>query len=126
MTMIYCVDPSLYPTPDRPAKEEVSYADENGFTWKIARIENGFFVRFFGDAYFQYKHFDCELHSGAHVRVRNTGCVFIQSPDFEEFAAVRTVLKNGYTDDIWEIFEDLFTERLNNDPGLIESEITKP
>ena len=26
-----------------------SYKDENGFEWKIAMVENGFFVAYFGD-----------------------------------------------------------------------------
>ena len=44
--MIYCLKPEMYPTPEKTI-EEIIYRDENDFEWKIARVENGFFVKYF-------------------------------------------------------------------------------
>ena len=52
--MIYCLDPKMYPAPDQLI-EEISYRDENDFEWKIARVQNGFFVKYLGDEYFKDK-----------------------------------------------------------------------
>ena len=129
--------------------EELSYKDENNFEWKIARIKNGFMVRYFGEEYFKQKTFECELSNGEWVRVKNTNCIFFQNVDFETFCEVRDIIKIGYTDDffqnvdfetfcdvrdiikigytddIWETFEQLFTERFEHDKGMLESEMVR-
>lgn len=120
--MIYCVPIEQYPK-EGMFIEELSYKDENDFEWKIARIENGFMVRYFGDEYFKENTFECELSNGEWVRVKNTNCIFIQDTDFETFAEVRNVIKTGYTDDIWETFQEMFEERFEHDKGLLESEL---
>lgn len=120
--MIYCLEPALYPKPHQFI-EEISYRDENDFEWKVARISNGFFVRYFGNDYFKESVFVCELLQGETIRIKNTNCIFIQNTDFEVFAEVRNVLKNGYTDDIWETFEEMFTERFEHDKTLLKSEL---
>ena len=38
---------------------------------------------------------------------------------------VRNIIKIGYTDDIWETFEELFTERFEHDRGMLESEMVR-
>jgi hypothetical protein len=119
--MIYAVSPEIYPK-EGQFIEELKYKDENDFEWRIARIENGFMVRYFGDPYFKDSTFECELKNGEWVRVKNTGCIFFQNSDFDTFCEVRNILKLGYTDDIWETFNDLFTERLEHDRGLLASE----
>jgi ribosomal protein S17E len=35
---------------------------------------------------------------------------------------VRDTLKNGFTDDIWETFTELFTERFEHDLRILDSE----
>ena len=122
--MIYCLKPEMYPTPEQTI-EEISYRDENDFEWKIARVENGFFIRYFGEPYFKETYFSCELKSGEHILINNTNCIFIQDTDFETFAEVRNVIKIGYTDDIWETFQEMFEERFEHDKGLLESELVK-
>ena len=122
--MIYCLDSEIFPNA-RQALEYISYKDENDFEWEIARVENGFFVKYLGEPYFKDTYFSCDLKSGEHVLVNNTNCIFIQDTDFETFAEVRNVIKIGYTDDIWEVFQEMFEERLDHDKRLLESEIIK-
>jgi len=122
--MIYCLSPELYPNAEQII-EEICYQDENQFEWKIARVKNGFFVKYFGGLYFKDPYFSCELKSGKYILVNNTNCIFIQDCSFEIFAEVRNVIKTGYTDDIWETFQEMFEGRLNHDIGMLESEIVK-
>lgn len=121
--MIYCLDPTTtYPQPGQ-FLEEITYKDENGFEWRIARVNNGFFVRYYGDSYFRESVFECETIRGDRIMVYNTGCLFFATTDFETFCHVRDILKNGWTDDIWDIFTELFTERFNQSNRLLEIEI---
>lgn len=122
--MIYCFKPELYPTLKQTI-EQVIYLDENGQVWKIARVKNGFFVRYFGDSYFKETYFSIDIKTGEHILIKNTNCVFIESPDFETFELVRNVIKNGYTDEIWDTFEEMLQERLERDKRLLESEIVR-
>ncbi len=112
----------MYPTPDLFI-EELVYKDENDFEWRIARIEGGFMVKFFGVEYFTETYFDFTVSTGKHFLLNNTGCIFFKDTDFETFAEMRDVLKNGYTDEIWEVFEDLFTERFEQDESILECEV---
>ncbi len=120
--MIYCLSPKHYPTPEQTL-EEISYSDENGFEWKIARVKNGFFVKYFGEPYFKENNFRCDLKSGEHISIKNTNCIFIQDTDFETFSEIRTVIKIGYTDDIWETFQEMFEERFEHNKCVLESEL---
>lgn len=122
--MIYCVPPEIYPTSNQSI-EEVIYRDENDFEWKISRVQNGFFIRYFGDPHFQDDYFSCDLDSGEHILINNTNCIFIQDSSFETFEEVRNIIKIGYTDDIWEAFEEMFEERFEHDKGILESEIVR-
>jgi len=65
------------------------------------------------------------LKGGEHILINNTNCIFIQDTDFETFAEVRNVIRIGYTDDIWETFQEMFEERFEHDKGLLESELVK-
>jgi len=121
--MIYCVEPSIYPDAPELHIEEIMYQDENNFEWRIARVQNGFFVRYFGHSYFMERYFICELPSGKEIRIRNTGCLFIQDTSIETFSEVRNVLKTGFTDDIWETLEEMLTERLTHDPRITVAEM---
>jgi hypothetical protein len=123
--MIYAIKPEHYPEPEQRL-EELTYKDENDFEWRISRINNGFIVKYFGDSYFKEKFFCCQLKSDQIVRVNNTNCIFFQDASFETFCIVRDILKNGFTDDIWECFEEFFTERFEHDKGMIESEFYPP
>ena len=120
--MIYLLDPALYPAPGQHL-EEIEYQDENDFTWKIARVQNGFFIRYFGDKYFQEKYFSIELADETSLLLRNTNCIFVADAGFDTFFHFRDILKTGWTDDIWDAIEEMLTERLRLDPGLLESEI---
>lgn len=120
--MIYCVKTEMYPTPEK-CIEEISYRDGNDFEWKIARVENGFFIKYFGEEYFKETYFSCNLKNGDHILINNTNCIFVKDSDFETFANFRDIVKIGYTDDIWESIEELFAERFEHDRGLLESEI---
>jgi len=120
--MIYCVPIEQYPK-EGSFIEELIYKDVNFFEWRIARIENGLMVKYFGDEYFKESTFECTLLNGTHIRVKNTNCIFFKDVDFETFCEVREIIKIGYTDDIWETFEELFTERFEHDRHLLQSEI---
>lgn len=120
--MIYCIPPSAYPK-EGQAIEEIVYKDENEFEWRIARVVNGFIVRYFGPPYFKENLFICELQSGETFFVKNTNCIFFKTTDFETFCDVRDVIKSGYTDDIWSAMQEFFMERFEHDKGMLESEI---
>ena len=120
--MVYCLDLKLYPIKNQFI-EEIKYKDENDLEWRIARVQNGFFVRYFGHDYFCENSFDCQIDSGKTIRVKNTNCIFFQDANFETFCEMRNILKTGWTDDIWESIQDFLTIRLQQSTGLIESEI---
>lgn len=119
--MIYSTEIEKFPV-DEQHKECHSYNDENGFEWKIARVENGFFVAYFGDPYFKDKIFALDIDDKC-VKLNNTGCFFIQCTDFESFYEFREILKTGWTDDIWDCIGEFLAERLKNDEGLMECEL---
>ena len=102
--------------------ERIAYKDENDYDWVIARVKNGFFVAYYGHEYFKEKHFSLTI-KGKDILINNTGCFFIQDANFDTFYEFRNVLKNGFTDDIWDVIGDLITERLQNDRGLLACEI---
>lgn len=120
--MIYAIPIEKYPK-EGQFIEELKYHDENDFEWRLARVMNGVMIRYFGDSYFKENTFECELNTGETIRVKNTNCIFVQDETFDTFFNIRNILKTGYTDDIWETLEELFTERLNQDKGLLESEL---
>lgn len=120
--MIYCIEIDLYPKEGQYI-EEISYLDENNFEWRICRIENGFMVKYFGDDYFRESVFDIELSNGKNFRIKNTNCIFFKDSNFDTFCNVRDILKNGFTDEIWEAFESCFKVRFEINDGFIESEI---
>lgn len=119
--MIYCVDKNNYPKEGK-FLEEISYKDENDFEWRIARIDNGLMVIYLGDEYFSNDTFQCVVSSQEHISIKNTKCVFFKDASFETFCEIRDIIKNGYTDDIWESFETLFVERFKNNKDILESE----
>jgi len=119
--MIYLVDEKIYPTKEF-CSEEIEYRDQNDFLWKIARVENGFFIRYFGDKYFSDQIF-CVQPKGKNLfMIFNTCTIFYQDADFEAFCSFRDILKEGYTDDIWEAVKFLLEERFLHDEGMLESE----
>jgi hypothetical protein len=115
------------PLDDYPSKEqfveEITYEDKNGFEWRIARVENGFIVAYFGASYFSPKTFECQIHQRKRKRIKNTNCVFVQNTDFDTFCHFRNILQAGYTDTIWETFEEFFTERLRQNDDILECEV---
>lgn len=119
--MIYCIPSKDYPNKEQFI-EELEYKDENDFIWKIARIENGFIIKYFGDEYFKDNTFECELLSGNWISINNTNCIFFKDADFDAFCEMRDILKNGYTDDIWDTLNDFFTERFNQNEDILECE----
>lgn len=119
--MIYALPIEKYPK-ENQTLETIQYQDENDFEWRIARVENGFFVRYYGDEYFSPTLFCCEVNDKVIARVKNTNCIFIQDGSFEAFTKMRTLLKSGWTDDIWEAIENLFTERFEKGSAILESE----
>lgn len=119
--MIYSIEIEKFPK-KKQCKELISYLDENNEEWKIGIVENGFFVGYFGDPYFKDKYFDLTINK-EHKLLMNSGCFWVQDLEFDTFYNFREILKNGFTDDIWEIIGELITERLMNDPGLTECEI---
>lgn len=119
--MIFSTLLTDFPTPDLYL-ECFSYKDQNEFEWKIARVKNGFFVAYFGDSYFKNKTFELSYDAITHF-INNTGCFFIESMDFDVFYNVRNVLKSGYTDDIWEIIEEMIKDRVELSDIFMECEI---
>lgn len=120
--MIYCIPKKNYPKKGQH-NEEIVYKDQNDFEWKIARIENGFIIGYFGDDYFSPNSFECELEEGITFRINNTRCILIQDTNFDTFVHFRTILNQGFTDDIWDVFEELFTERLQINSERLECEV---
>jgi hypothetical protein len=121
--MIYCVEPSICPDAPESYIEEITYQDENDFEWRIARVQNGFFVRYWGHPYFMEPSFICQLPTGEEIRLRNTGCLFIQDTSLETFSEIRNMLKTGFTDEVWETFEEMLIERLMHDPRITVAEM---
>ena len=121
--MIYSTEIEKFPNEEQYL-ECHSYLDENDFEWKIARVQNGFFVAYFGDPYFKDKYFDLEI-KGKGKLLLNSGCFFVQNEDFDVFYEFRTILKEGCTDDVWDSIGEFLTERLTHDDGLMECEIVK-
>ena len=121
--MIYAIPSDNYPK-EGQFIEEHSYKDENDFEWRIARINNGFMIRYFGDPYFSEKYFSIDAN-GKHYLVNNTNCIFFRDSSFETFCDLRDILKEGYTDEIWESFAEFFEERFIHNEGFLESEIVK-
>lgn len=120
--MIYSTEIEKFPNKEQYL-ECHSYQDENDLEWKIAMVENGFFVAYFGDSYFKDTHFDLSVN-GKGLLLLNSGCFFIKNSDFDTFYEFRNILKNGFTDDIWDSIGELLTERLIQDDGLMKCEIT--
>lgn len=120
--MIYLLPEKDYPNPSQYL-EEFEYKDENDFTWKVARVSNGFFVRYFGDPYFKYSIFTVQPKGKKIFKIKNTNCIFFNDPEFDSFYNVRNILKNGYTDDIWDCIEEFLEERFTHDEGILKSEI---
>jgi hypothetical protein len=120
--MIYCLNTDLFPNTDQSV-EEIIYLDKNDFQWKISRVENGFFVKYLGDPYFIEKYFTCNLTTGEHITINNTNCIFIQDINFETFVEIRNLIKDNYTDDIWEVIQEMFEQRFEHDKSFLESEI---
>ena len=98
------------------------YKDRNDCAWRVAVVESGFFVGYSGHDYFKPKIFDLNVNGGC-VVICNTGCFFIQDTRFDTFYQIRTILKSGYTDDIWDVLECFLSERLSIDSGLMGCEI---
>ncbi len=119
--MIHCLNKKKYPTRDQSIGESVHY-DMNGLGWHISRVLNGFFVRFTGDEYFIEDTFICRVN-GADIWIRNTNCLFINDQRFEAFDTFRQIIKNGYTDEIWETIAGIFEDRLNKSTELLPSEM---
>ena len=121
--MIYSTELDKFPNEEK-SKEINSYKDENGMVWKIALVDNGFFVAYYGIPYFKETYFHFEIEDKP-VFIKNTGCFFIQSIDFDIFCDFRDILKNENTDDIWDSIGEFIAERLENDNGLMACEIVE-
>ena len=119
--MIYCIPIENYPDKNQVV-EEIIYKDENQLEWRIARVKNGFIVKYFGHQYFKENRFNIETENGKSFQINNTNCIFFNDTTLDGFMHVRNILKKGYTDDIWETFENLFTLRFNLDSGILDSE----
>lgn len=119
--MIYLVNSELYPNEDMYIEENF-YTDENGFEWKIARVENGFFARYLGVSYFYDRFFNVEVGDKI-FKVFNTHNIFFQDASFETFYYFRDILKNGFTDEIWECIHELLEARFMCDSSMLSSEI---
>jgi len=121
--MIYSTEIEKFPN-EGQYLECHSYQDENDFEWKMARVQNGFFVAYFGASYFKENYFSLEVN-GKYKLLANSGCFFIQDEGFETFYEFRTIMKEGWTDDIWDSIGKFLTERLTYDDRLMECEIVK-
>lgn len=123
--MIYCIEKEKYPSRDLLI-EELTYKDENDFDWKIGRTETDIYIKYCGHEYFKFDRFSCEipvpLNFPKYITVKNTGCLIFKDASFETFYEIRKIISNRYTDDIWDCFEELLTERFLHDETLIESE----
>jgi hypothetical protein len=121
--MIYSTEIEKFPTSEQ-FLECYSHQDQNGFEWKIARVQNGFFIAYFGDPYFKDKYFDLKV-KGKSILLQNSGCFFIQDETFQTFYEFRTILKNEWTHDIWSSISGFLTVRLTHDKGLMKCETVK-
>lgn len=121
--MIYSIEIEKFPEKGQYT-ECTSYSDENGYEWKIAVVESGFFFAYFGGSYFKDTYFSTNPN-GKHVLLMNSGCFYFDTKDHEVFYHLRSTVQNGWTDDIWETISELLEERLEHDPGLTECEIVK-
>jgi len=122
--MVYCLPIEDYSRKDNFI-EELKYEDKNDFEWVIGRLQNGFMVKYLGDDYFKEEIFYCEVSNGESIKIKNTGCLFFNSNDFELFCDIRDIIKIGWTDDIWGTFQELLVMRFEGDRSILECEIIK-
>ena len=103
-----------------------SHNDMNRQEWKIAIVPNGFILGYFGKEYLKQNNllilFEGEPESKL---INNTGCFFWQTKDLDVYSSIRDILRNGFTDDVYQMIKECLAERLLNDPGLVECEIIK-
>lgn len=103
-----------------------SHNDMNRQEWKIAIVENGFVLAYFGKDYLKQNSllilFEGEPESKL---INNTGCFFWQTKDLDVYSSIRETIIHGFTDDVYCMIRDCISERLLNDPGLVECEIIK-
>lgn len=119
--MIFMMPKEIFPA-ENQAKEILEYKDENDFIWKIGRVTNGFFLKYYGDEHFSSSVFELELERKRRLQIKNTGCYFFHTSDFEVFYAVRDLVKNQCTDDICHDLEGFFTQRFQASLGVLEHE----
>lgn len=119
--MIYCVTEKELPL-KKDILEETDYKDENGCDWKVLRTEKDLFVLYLGEPYFSDSTFECQILDNKYIRVKNTNIILFKDTNFDIFYNLRIILKEGFTDDIWESFLEFFTERLKLNKTLLDSE----
>lgn len=119
--MIYCVSEESYPKLGEII-EEISYSDENDFEWKVARTKKEFYVKYCGDKYFSNDLFVCDVGEEEFIKIKNTNCFLFEDVDFEFFCDIRDVVKLGQTDEIFDYFGGLLTNRLSKSKSILDSE----
>lgn len=102
--------------------ESVIYKDKSGLSWHVQRTEVGLFVSCLSPKSLIPKNFECKVNKKL-VFIRNTNCIFIEATDLETFCHIRNIIKDGYINQIWDVFTSFFTSRLKMNPIILQTEM---
>jgi len=119
--MIYSVLPSSIPQDTIQRICEVK--DLNYFTWNIVILSDKFYIRYLGISYFSEITLTVTKPSGESLQIKNHNCFLIPEVTELEVNNYIKLISTNYTDNIWESFEEIFTERFKSNDELLESEL---
>jgi len=102
-----------------PEKEQChEYNDQDGVLWKLAVVDNGFILGYFGDDYFAPKYFFINFNLWGRM-INNSKCFFFNSKELDLFINIRTIIQDGSTNQIWQVIQSLIQTRLEEDAGYL-------
>lgn len=116
--MIYSIPKSEF-----PKSISASLRDLNDFSWDVAQDEKGFYIQFNGPLFFQDTYLTAQGAMGYHL-INNTGTFFFPK-GHQDFLQIKNLITANFTDEIWEYFESIFSERLKDNLTLLASEIVE-
>ena len=126
--MFYSVDISSFPLGNEIIN---TYRDQNDLEWKIATVDDGIYIGYFGDEHFKDTYLEVKFLN-TNAILTNTGCFFIGKKDlkdddqmFEVFVENRDMIKENYTDDIWEMISQEVSDRISKTGIILDCELIK-
>lgn len=103
--------------------ESVIYKDQSGLSWHVQRTEAGLYVSYLGPKDLMPKYFECKVN-GRYIYLKNTNLILFQATDLDSYCHIRTIIKDGFIDQIWDVFTSLFVSRLKINPTILQTEMS--